>query len=265
MAARAIWKGVLLIGKLKLPVKLYSAVQDRSVHFRLLHAKDHAPVMQELFSSDGGEAIDSKEVRKAFPAGRDRLLVFEDEELAELTPKPSRDIDVTTFVSPGAIDHRWYERPYFLGPDGDSAAYFAAVEALAKTKKEGVAKWVMRDREYVGALRVENGYLMLNVLRHAGEVVASEDLERPAGRALDKRELQMAGKLLEALEGEFDPSQFRDQYRQRVMELVETKSKGGKVKVKAFRPRKTGDEKLTETLEASLAGLEKERKAARGR
>lgn len=262
--ARAIWKGVLNIGNLELPVKLYPAVQDRSVHFRLLHAKDHAPVKQELISSDSGETVEYKEVRKAFPAGRGRLIVLEDAELEELSPKPSRAIEITTFVSPGAIDHRWYERSYYLGPDEHEAAYFAAVEALEKKKKEGVARWVMRDREYVGALRVENGYLMLNVLRYAGEVIASEDVEPPEGGPLDKKELQMAEQLLAALEDEFDPAQFRDQYRQRVMELVETKAKGGKVKVKAFRPRKTGDETLADALRASLAGV-RERKAGHGR
>lgn len=262
MAARAIWKGVIKIGRVALPVKLYSAVQDRSVHFRLLHRTDHQPVKQKLVSSASGDDLDRDEVRKAFPVTRGRMVVLEDEELEQLSPESSRDIEIKRFVDPEQIDHRWYERAYYLGPDGNNAAYFAAAQALEKRGKEGVARWTMRKKEYVGALRAEDGYLMLIVLRHAEEVIASESLAPPEGRALSQREVAMARQLLSALEGEFDPEQFHDQYRARVMELVETKAKGGTVKVKKFRPKKTDDDSLARALEASLAGGRK--KAARG-
>lgn len=260
--ARAIWKGIVRIGKVALPVKLYSAVQDRSVHFRLLHARDREPVRQQLVSSATGKPVDRDEVRKAYPVGSGRLVVLEEKDLDELQPEESRDIVIRRFVDPEEIDHRWYERAYYLGPDGDEETYFTAVEALGRRKKEGVARWVMRKKEYVGSLREEEGYLMLIVLRHAEEVVSAENLEAPGGRSLDKREIAMAEQLLEALEGRFEPQQFADEYRNRVMELVETKARGGKVKVKAFRPKKTEDEALTGALRASLAGARK--KAGRG-
>jgi len=257
VAARAIWKGVVKVGTLKVPVKLYSAVQDRKVHFRLLHKTDHEPVRQQLVASDTGEAVEYAQVRKAFPVTRGRMVMLEGEELEKLQPEESRDVEITRFVNPGEIDHRWYERAYYLGPDGDSKAYFGAVAALEKKKKEGVARWVMRDKAYVGALRADGGYLMLITLRHADEIIAADALQAPGGRALEKRELQMAEQLLAALHGTFEPSEYRDEYRHRVLELVETKAAGKKPKVVKFRPRKQKDEQLADALEASLSGIKR--------
>lgn len=262
MAARAIWKGVLQIGTLSVPVKLYSAVQDKSVRFRLLHKTDKQPVRQQLTSAEGDEPIEYESVKKAFPIARGRLVMLEKEELEQLQPEDSRDVEITRFVNRGDIDHRWYERAYYLGPDGNQKAYFAAASALERKKKEGVARWVMRDRSYVGALRAEGGYLMLITLRHAEEIIATEALPAPGGRALAQREIEMAGQLIEALHAEFDPAQFTDTYRERVMDLVETKAAGRKPKVVKFRPKTKETDDVTDALAASLAGMKK--RTARG-
>lgn len=263
MAARAIWKGVIKLGTLSVPVKLYSAVQDRTVHFRLLHKADKQPVKQKLVSSDTGDVVEYAEVKKAYPLTRGRMVVLEKEELQGLEPDDSRDIAVTRFVDPHDVDHRWYERAYYLGPDGNTKAYFAAAAALEKKGKEGIARWVMRDKEYVGALRVEEGYLMLITLRHAEEIIDAGALKPPTGRPLQKREIEMAAQLVSALHGEFDPSQYRDEYRARVMELVETKGRGGKPKVVKFRPRPSKEDAITDALAASLAATKK-RASGRG-
>lgn len=265
MAARAIWKAVIRIGGDEVPVKLYSAVEDRPVQFRLLHAKDQAPVKQKMIHPETGKEVAYDEIRKAFPVSRGRLVVLDDEDLESLEPEPSRDIEVTRFVDPAEIDHRWYERPYYLGPDGSDGAYFALAEALEGANKEGVARWVMRKKSYVGSLRAEEGYLRLIVLRHAEEVIAAEELPAPEGRPLNKKELAMAGQLVEALSGKFDPSEYRDEYRERVMELVETKAKGGKVKLTKFRPRPVEEESLDRVLAASLKGAGKRRASGGGR
>ena len=257
MAARAIWKGVLKLGTVKVPVKLYSAVTDRTVHFRLLHKADKQPVKQKLVSSESDETVEYADVRKAYPIDRGRMVVLEDEELEKLKPKESRDIEITRFVDPDDVDPSFYDRAYYLGPDGDAKAYFAAAEALAKKGKEGIAKWVMRDREYAGALKEEDGYLMLITMRHADEIIDASALKPPAGRALDKRELAMAEQLLAALHGEFDPSEYRDEYRARVLDLVEMKAKGKKPKVVKFRPKTSKDDQLDDVLAASLAKVKK--------
>jgi DNA end-binding protein Ku len=250
--ARAMWKGTVVIGKVKLPVKLYSAATDHTIHFRLLHKTDHAPVKQMMIDSESGEPVDYKDTKKALPVTRNRLVVLDREELEKIAPEESRDIEITRFVDPADIDHRWYDRPYYLGPDGDIGNYFAAAEALRKKKKEGVAHWVMRKKEYIGALREANGYLMLIALRHADEVIDADVLRPPAGRPLQKREVDMARQLLSALEGDFVPTQFKDHYRARVMELIEAKAKGRKPKIQKFRPRKTDEDRIAAALERSL-------------
>lgn len=255
--ARAIWKGVVNVGTQKVPVKLYSAVQDRKVHFRLLHKTDKQPVKQQLVSSESGETVEYAAVRKAFPLTRGRMVVLGSEELEKLEPKESRDIEITRFVGIGEIDHRWYERAYYLGPDGDSKGYFAAASALERQEKVGVARWVMRDKEYIGALRAQQGYLMLIVLRSADEIISTDALQAPGGRALQAREVEMAEQLIQALHDEFDPTRYKDEYRARVQELIDTKAAGRKPKVVKFRPRAKETDDVTDALAASLAGMKK--------
>ena len=136
MAGRAMWKGVVKAGTQSVPVKLYSAVQERTVHFRLLHKTDHAPVKQQLVSAETDEVIEYAEVRKGFPLSRGRMVLFEKEELETLEPEDSRDIEITRFINPSDLDSRFYERPYYLGPDGNTKAYFAAVAALEPRRKK---------------------------------------------------------------------------------------------------------------------------------
>jgi DNA end-binding protein Ku len=259
MAARAIWKGRLRFGSVDVPVKLYSAVQDRSVHFRLLHEKDLEPVKQQMVHPDTGRVVEYEDVRRAFQTEDGNLVMLDDEELAGLDPEDSRDIEITRFVRPEAITHQWYDRPYFLGPDeDDDEAYFALAEALRRQGREGVARWVMRKKEYVGALRVEGGHLMLMTLRHAGEVVPATALDAPGGRALDRREVNMAVQLVSALEDELDMTAYRDEYRDRVVELVEAKAEG---KVLRFpkAPKKEAQASLADMLAKSVKDAKKRR------
>jgi DNA end-binding protein Ku len=258
MAARAIWKGRIRFGDVDVPVKLYSAVQDRSVRFRLLHEKDMEPVKQQMVNPETGKVVPYEDVQRAFRTDDGDLVMLDADELAELEPEASRDIEITRFVEPEVITHQWYDRPYFLGPDDDDDAYFALVEALRRQKREGVARWVMRKKEYVGALRPEGDHLMLMTLRHAGEVVEASVLKPPGGRALDEREVKMAAQLVAALEDELDMTAFRDEYRDRVLELVEAKAEGKVVKFPAA-PKKQTEKSLASMLEQSVKELKKRR------
>jgi DNA end-binding protein Ku len=189
----------------------------------------------------------------------ERFVVLQDTDLAELEPEASRDITVKQFVSPEQINHQWYVRPYYLGPDGEQTEYFALAAAMAHQGVEGVARWTMRKKDYVGALRAEGEYLMLVTLRHAGEVVAPEQLEPPAGRDLDERELKMARQLLTALEEPFDPNAYRDQYRQRVLDFVQRKAAGETAEPEQPKAKQPAGDSLADVLEMSLAGVEGER------
>jgi DNA end-binding protein Ku len=263
MGVRAIWKANLTFGAVDVPVKLYSAVQDRTVHFRLLDARRHEPVKQHMVDPDSGDVVDSAGIRRAYPTEDGDLVILDEEELAGAAPPESRDITITRFVPPQAITHQWYDRPYFLGPDEDDAGYFALAQVLDKRGVEGVAHWTMRNKEYVGALRAEGGYLMLITLRRAGEVVPASALPAPAGRALDAREVAMAKQLVSAMEDPFDINTYHDEYRERVVELMQARAAGKVVKFPRAQIRKT-DVDLADVLQASLAaaGGGKERKRA---
>src|SRR5262245_5414626 len=230
MTARAMWKGVINIVDARVPVKLYAAVENHDIHFRLLHEKDLTPVTQSLVDPTTDAVVPFADTRRGYLSSEGDMVMLDADELASLTPKESRDIEVGRFVPREAIDAQWYDRPYYLGPDGSDRAYHALTAALERSELEGVARWVMRKRAYVGALRVHAGNLVLVSLRHAGEVVPVESIELPSGPALDRKELDMAKQLMGMLEADFDPNAYRDEYRDRVLELVESKARGKKPK-----------------------------------
>ena len=261
MAARAIWKGHISFGDIDVPVKLYSAVQDRSVHFRLLDAKRNEPIKQHMVNPESGEVVPYENIRRAVETGDGELVMLDEDELSTVDPEPSRTIEVTRFVPAGEITHLWYDRPYYLGPDDSADDYFALAEALRKQEREGIARWVMRKKEYAGALRAVGDYLMLITLRHAGEVTPASELSPPEGRDLDKRELEMAKRLVAAMEDELDLSEFTDDYRERVLELVEAKAAGKVIKFPKAKA-KPSEASLTDALEKSIASAKKRRKSA---
>lgn len=259
--ARAIWKGVIRMDSLEVPVKLYSAIEDRGVHFRLLHGKNREPIKQRMVNPDTGKPVPSEDIHKGFEVDPGVFVMLEEEELAELDPEPSRDIEVTRFVPRVAIPNAWFERAYYLGPDGDDEAYFAFARALAKEERVGICTWVMRKQDYAGGVVAHGDYLMLLTLRHAGEVVPASALPAPGGRKPDEREIRMARQLVDALADELDMSEFRDEYRTRVMELVAAKAEGKTIPVKKVKKAKASEDSLGKLLEASLRKT-RERKVA---
>jgi DNA end-binding protein Ku len=255
--ARAMWKGVLKLGGSAVPVKLYAAARDAGVHLRLLHKKDATPLVQQLIHPTTGETVAYESTRRGYVTENREVVLLDEAELEALKPEPSRDIEMTSFLPIGAIDPAWYERPYYLGPDGDEAAYFALAEALERSGREGLARWVMRNTEYVGALRVRDGHLVLITLRWADEMVAASAVEPAEARELAPKDLAMAKKLVAMLEGELDPTQYHEDYRTRLVRLVEDKAKGKVVKLvkAAARPRRDRD--LSAALRASLTEVRK--------
>jgi DNA end-binding protein Ku len=256
MAARAMWKGVIRFGDLDVPVKLYAAVQERAVRFNLLHQKDETPVAQQMVNPATGKEVPRQEVRRGYQVEPGTFVVLDDAELEALEPKESRDITVSRFVPPDAIDSQWYDRPYWLGPDGDAEGYAALSEALSSQKRVGVVHWVMRKKAYDGVLRPEGPHLALVTLRHADEVISVDQLKPPGGRKLEPKEFKLAQQLVAALEDTWNPAKYHDEYRKRVEELIETKRKGGTVKIEIVE-KKPPTESLANVLEKSLAAARK--------
>jgi len=259
MAARAIWKGILKVGSLHVAVKLSAAVEDRGVHFHVLTERTGSRVRQRM-TRETGEEVARENVRKGYEIEPGTFVVVEHEELERLKPQESRNIETTRFVPPDAISNEWYERPYYLGPDDENEDYFALVEALQKSDLVGIVHWVMRGKEYVGALSSEGDHLLLIKMRYAEEVLPARDLTAPSGPALDAKELRMAKELVTALEGKFEPAEFHDDYRERVLQFVEAKAKGKHPRLPIIKERATGaslDDQLTKSLAALKRGREK--------
>jgi len=261
MSARAIWKGNLKLGSSSVPVNLFSAVVDKTVHFHILEERTKSRIKQHMVNPETNKEVPFDQIKRAYQIEPGIFVILKDEELKKLQPKASRNIEIERFVASRQIASQWYERPYYLGPNGDEEAYFALAEALAGKEREGIARWVMRGKEYLGALRSQDDYLMLVTLRHAEEVVSAEDLPAPGGRTLDRKEINMAMQLVELLYGEFDATLFKDEYRERVMEFIEKKAEGKKPRLHAVQSKR-GTSSLEKVLSRSIASVKKEKKAA---
>jgi DNA end-binding protein Ku len=260
MAARAIWKGELKVGSATVPVKLYAAVEDRNVHFHVLQNQTKARVKQQIVTEDQ-QPLGKEDIRKGYEVEPGTFVILDEEELQRLKPKESRIIHSSRFVPAAALGNEWYERPYYLGPDGDDGTYFALAEALQRKDLVGIVRWTMRGKAYIGALRAEGDYIALIKLRYTEEVLSARELPAPGGRALDPKELRMAEELVGALEGSFDPNEFHDEYRKRVQEFLEAKAKGKHPRLPVIKER-TVAASLDQQLAKSLAALKKEKKVA---
>lgn len=261
MAARAMWKGQLKIGSTKVPVKLYSAVQDRTVRFNILDDRHKMRVKQHMIDPDSGEEIPNEEIQKGYEIEPGRFVILTASDLEMLQPPASRDIEIEEFVDQDEISQQWFERPYYLGPDDGAKEYFALAEALKNQEKEGVAHWVMRNKYYSGVLRSIDDYLYLFTLRDAKEVISADDLPKPAGAAPTQKELAMAKQLVEMLRGDFNAADYKDEYRERVEKFIEQKAKGRAPRLQAVKTKRKSDN-LDAALAKSLAALKKGKRAA---
>jgi DNA end-binding protein Ku len=250
--ARAIWKGHLALGKREVSVKVYSAAQDRAVHFHLLHDKDLVPVEQRIVRKDNGREVPKDAQRKAMPLDDDRAVILDPAELEQLDPESDRTIHVLRFVPRDAVGQAWFDRPYWLGPDEDADGYHALAQALGDKDRLGIVRWVMRATPYLGALSAADGYLRLTTLRRAQQVLAVPEVRPDKARTPSDAEVKLAEQLVESITGAFEPEQWHDEYRERLAKLVEAKAKGAKLTLVAPRAKPATTD-LAESLRASLA------------
>ncbi|MGC3982083.1 MAG: Ku protein [Steroidobacteraceae bacterium] len=250
--ARAIWKGALTLGKHTVAVKMYSAVEDRSIRFHMLHKKDHAPVEQHIVRKDTGKEVGREDIRKAFSVNNHTAVILQPEDLEKLVPPESRDIELSRFVTYEVMGDQWYDRPYYLGPDGDDDSYFALAQALEQKRMAGISRWTMRKKRYVGALTAMNGYLVLSTLRRADQVLKFSGIKPAAGMKPQANELKLAEQLVNSIAADFDPQQWHDEYRERLLKLIEAKARGRKLPT--VRPiKKAPKASLAASLKASIA------------
>jgi DNA end-binding protein Ku len=259
--ARAIWSGSISFGLLNVPVKLYSAVSSRQVRFRELRASDGSRVRHKRVAEADGEEVPYEEIVKGFEISPDEYVTFSREELAELDPKRSQAIEIEDFVDLDRIDPIYFDHPYYLGPDkGAEKAYSLLVRAMEGSRKAAIARFVLRSREHLAAIRATGRVLTMATMRFADDIVSPEDLDgvvpEDGDAKVGKRELEMAEKLIESLASDFDAAGYRDEYREELEALIERKARGEEVvspPVEAPRPTKAPD--LMAALEESLAAV----------
>ena len=252
MTARAIWKGTLLLAGQEIAVNMYSAVQDRDVHFKMLSKRGEAPVHQRIVRKDTGEEVASADRRKAFPLDNGEAVILQPEELESLVPPASREIHLCHFVPQDLLTDQWFDRPYLLGPDGSDESYFALARALGERGVHGIARWVMRKKRYLGALTAAGDYLMMTTLRRSDQVLALPAVEAAPGRAPSEAELKLATQLVDSISGDFTPQDWHNEYRERLQALLAAKASGGKVvPLRPRAPKPSTD--LADALRASIA------------
>ncbi len=253
MSARAIWKGNLMLGEYEVPIKMYSAIEDQAVHFHLLHDKDLTPVEQRIVRKDNGREVAKEDRRKAVPLDDGTAVMLEPDELDKLEPPPDRQIQLLRFVPADALGDQWYDRPYLLGPDEDEETYFALAAALESKDRVGIARWVMRDKRYLGALRASDGYLGMTTLRRSDQVVAVPEIRADKARTPSATEVKLAEQFVESITGKFEPDAWENESRERLKKLIDAKAKGSKLRL--VKPKaKEVTEDLAESLRASIAG-----------
>ena len=264
---RPIWSGSISFGLVNVPVKLFSAVSQQDVRFHQLRKRDASRIRQKRVSAADGEEVPFEEIVKGYEVAADQYVIIEPEELAALDPKATQTIDIEEFVDLDQIDPIFYEHAYYLVPDKRAEkAYALLAGAMQRTHKVAVARFVMRTKQYLAAVRpAEGGALLLSTMLYADEVVPVDRLDGlpdPDEIQLSAKELTMAESLIESLTVDaFDPSKFHDTYRQRVLELIDAKAAGETVAAPAAEQTGARVVDLMAALEASVKAA-KERRAA---
>jgi DNA end-binding protein Ku len=259
---RSIWSGAISFGLVNVPVKVYSAVSPKTVRFHQLDSKTGSRISQKRVNPATGEEVPYEDLVKGFELTKDRYVLISPEELDAIAPEKSRTIDIEDFVDLAEIDPVYYDHPYWLAPDkGSAKAYRLLLEAMRESGKVAIARVVLRNKEHLVALRPAGEALMMETMNFHDEVVPAEDLDEllaAAEASASEREVGMAKQLIDSLTTAFEPQRYHDEYREKVLDLIERKAQGEEIAVQpeAAPPARVPD--LMAALEASLAAVKKD-------
>jgi DNA end-binding protein Ku len=261
--ARAIWSGTISFGLLNVPVKLYSAVSRKTIRFNELRESDSSRVRHKRVAESDDKEVPYEEIVKGYEISPDRYVVLSRDELEELNPARTRAIEIQDFVDIEQIDPIYFDSPYYLAPAaGAEKAYGLLVKAMENAGKAAIARFVLRNKEHLAAIRPMDGVLTLTTMRFADEVVSPKELDDvipDSSPRVEKREREMAEKLIESLAGDFKPEKYRDEYREQLLSLIEQKAQGKEIVAsETEEPEPTKAPDLMAALEESLAAVKGE-------
>lgn len=250
---RAIWSGSIGFGLVNIPVKMYSASQAREgLDLDMLHKKDHAPIRYARICREDGKEIPYDQIVKGYEYKKGDYIVLNQEDFKKADRQKTESIDIKQFADESEIDSRYYEKPYYLEPEkGADRAYALLRDALAKSGKVALAKYVMRSRDDMGVIKPIGNALVLVQMRFPADIRNPGDLKFPTEKAKSE-ELQMAIALIKQLDKPFIPEDWHDTYTEELEEVIEEKAKGHKPAAKGRKPQDTDVKDLMATLKASL-------------
>jgi DNA end-binding protein Ku len=258
--ARAIWSGTISFGLLNVPVRLYSAVARRNIALREIRESDSARIKHRRVAEGTDEEVPYENIVKAYELAPGQYVPLSKDEMAALAPEKTRAIDVQDFVDIEEIDPMYFDSPYYLGPaEGAEKAYSLLAAAMESSGKAAIARFVFRNKEHLSAIRASDGVLTLTTMRFHDEVVPPSDLDDSLPDKAPKvarREREMAEQLIESLSTEFKPGDYKDEYREQLLALIERKAEGKEIVApETEEPKATKAPDLMAALEQSIAAV----------
>jgi DNA end-binding protein Ku len=251
---RSIWTGSISFGLINIPVKVYSASEDRALKFRLLDKHGHCPISYAKVCRSTNREIPYEDIVKGYEYQKGDFVVLTDEDFQKAAPKKTKTIEVRGFVDEMEIPAKFFDKPYYLEPDPKAQkAYVLLREALKRSKKVAVATWVLKDKEHTAMIRTEGRALMLIQLRYQDEIRDPTDLHLPESANFSKRELELAVSLIEQLENHWNAKEYKDTYTEQLKKVIARKAKGKPIKVaKETEPVPTDMRDLMRALRESI-------------
>jgi DNA end-binding protein Ku len=258
---RPLWKGAITFGLISIPVRLYSAVESKSLKFHLLHAEDQGRVRYKRVCTKCGKEVSWDDLVRGYEYSKDHYVIFTDEELEGLDVDSIKAIDVVTFVPISQIDPIYYDKTYYVAPDAPGVkAYRLLADAMHAEEQVGVAKVALRDKEHLATVRLKEDVFVLETMHWPDEIREPEFEELDMKVQVRDPEVKMARQLIQQLSGDFHPEEFKDEYRERLQATAERKIEGQEVAVAAEpseEPAPVVD--LMEALKASVADAKKKK------
>jgi DNA end-binding protein Ku len=253
---RSLWKGAVSFGLVTIPIKLYTATEEKDVSFNMLHKKDNARIRFQRMCTEEDVPVENSEIVKGYEIAPDNYVVMEDDDFKKVPVNSTRAIEITDFVPAEQIDPIYYQKTYYLEPDKVGAKPFALLrEVLKDSRLVAVAKVSLRQKEQICTLRVYGDTIAMETMFYPDEIRSAEDLEVPGKVDIGDKEMKMAKSLVEMLTGDFEPEKYHDNYREALLELIEAKSEGEEIKRPAPVAGKVTDlmEALRQSVEAARA------------
>lgn len=249
----ALWKGSISFGLVNIPVKIYSASREKELKFEMLHKKDHAQIRYARICKAEEKEVPWEEIIKAYEYHPGEYIIFNEEDFKKINADKMQTIEIVDFVKEEEVDSVYYAKPYFLEPEkGGSSAYLLLRDALRKSKKVGIAKFILHHREHIAVIKPYHNSIILNQLRYADEMLSTDELKIPPKEKTSLKELEIALKLIDHLTTTFVPDKYEDTYREEIKQIIAQKAKGKKIRSQkeAKHPSKVLD--IMELLKASL-------------